>query len=869
MFADGPKFEGAGEYPVSTKPPLTKKQYAFGYERLGPVVAHYLSQLACVATSFEQDLNARILFVSRAGIRIRQCLEQYLESAGIEGPSTSEYFWVSRLMAAKGIWNKDRARAIATISKEFVAESVTESLAFLVAAMFRNERLPDDIDLTSRELRRSGAELAEFLEAGGVIAKKLENYFAEQSAMFEDYVDQLLGGQTRVLLVDTGWQGTTQRLLSGWRGDVDWWGAYFGRYSLADTDRRCWSKMIGLVFEQDQISVSKPETCVILNRHLIEDLFEPEGPSIERLRRGADGTVEAPEAERVLAHRRDSHNDPHFSGVMDYLARLPDGCSPSVLARKARQSWYEIARVITLPSRKDTELFRGIERSADFGKSLLVPMVWPPSPRYAGDTPACRIADSLWQSGQIAVEYPQEIARPLQRKLAGLSRADFTDKALPVYEPAAIALSGEAPFIAVITRTLDRPMFLRRALESVAQQTFTDYRHVIVCDGGDIEETKAIIQSFPCDQRKVVLVDNVVNRGMEAASNIGIESTDSEFIVIHDDDDCWDPYFLEKTAGFLRSAKGKAYGGVVTKSIYVSEEITPGGILIHDKWPYRSWIENVHLMEMALGNFFPPIAFVFRRKIWKKIGGFDERLPVLGDWDFNLRFLLEADIGVIPEYLAHYHHRDRGDTNLFGNTVIAERDKHLEFSAVVRNKFARNALHSNHPAVAMLVGIGLHFRQVQNTLRQIHSHIREDRVRLDELLTHEGQPAEGESSLGTDDYWVALHRMVVAIAEKDRAILSRIKAKVKRRPFLLWRQRTGHATEVSRLCEILNDLRHVERSIPCRITPSPDFDEDAYLGQNPEVADAVRSGALQSGYEHYLKYGRYEGRRRPRVSKNQ
>jgi hypothetical protein len=63
---------------------------------------------------------------------------------------------------------------------------------------------------------------------------------------------------------------------------------------------------------------------------------------------------------------------------------------------------------------------------------------------------------------------------------------------------------------------------------------------------------------------------------------------------------------------------------------------------------------------MACGNFFPPIAFVFRREVLERIGGFNETLPVLGDWFFNLEFLLEDDIAVLPEPLARYHHRDRG-----------------------------------------------------------------------------------------------------------------------------------------------------------------------------------------------------------------
>ena len=86
-------------------------------------------------------------------------------------------------------------------------------------------------------------------------------------------------------------------------------------------------------------------------------------------------------------------------------------------------------------------------------------------------------------------------------------------------------------------------MFLRRALTSVAAQTFTDYVQVVVNDGGDNELAKQTIADTDCAHHKIVLVDNVVNRGMEAASNIAIRSVDSDYIVIHDDDDSWQPVF--------------------------------------------------------------------------------------------------------------------------------------------------------------------------------------------------------------------------------------------------------------------------------------------------------------------------------------
>jgi hypothetical protein len=107
-------------------------------------------------------------------------------------------------------------------------------------------------------------------------------------------------------------------------------------------------------------------------------------------------------------------------------------------------------------------------------------------------------------------------------------------------------------------------------------------------------------------------------------------------------------------------------------------------------------------VELAANNFFPPIAFVFKKSIWERIGGYDESLPVLGDWDFNLRFLIEGNIGVIPRPLVNYHHRDTANPNgTYANSVIGGIHRHVEYGAVLRNKYAR----STNPSHAVLSNV--------------------------------------------------------------------------------------------------------------------------------------------------------------------
>ncbi|MCK7514858.1 MAG: hypothetical protein MZV70_69885 [Desulfobacterales bacterium] len=86
--------------------------------------------------------------------------------------------------------------------------------------------------------------------------------------------------------------------------------------------------------------------------------------------------------------------------------------------------------------------------------------------------------------------------------------------------------------------------------------------------------------------------------------------------------------------------------------------------------PYTQDFSCVSLYKMAIKNTFAPISFVYRKQAHDLIGYYNENLPVLGDWEFNLRFLQKFDIDVIPETLANYHLRVNCNTQEFSNTIF-------------------------------------------------------------------------------------------------------------------------------------------------------------------------------------------------------
>src|SRR5688572_12313735 len=91
----------------------------------------------------------------------------------------------------------------------------------------------------------------------------------------------------------------------------------------------------------------------------------------------------------------------------------------------------------------------------------------------------------------------------------------------------------------VVIPTFNRAHLLADTLESVFNQTFTDYE-VIVVDDGSTDSTQQYLGSL--DARIIFLTQS--NHGPGAARNLGARHAQAEYLVFLDSDDVWFPWIL-------------------------------------------------------------------------------------------------------------------------------------------------------------------------------------------------------------------------------------------------------------------------------------------------------------------------------------
>ena len=97
--------------------------------------------------------------------------------------------------------------------------------------------------------------------------------------------------------------------------------------------------------------------------------------------------------------------------------------------------------------------------------------------------------------------------------------------------------------VSIIVRTKDRPQLLKRALQSIASQTYRPIEVVLVNDGGcdlDIPEIRTLLGDVSLNYQRLEK-----NTGRAHAGNVGIENVTGDYVGFLDDDDEFCPEHVE------------------------------------------------------------------------------------------------------------------------------------------------------------------------------------------------------------------------------------------------------------------------------------------------------------------------------------
>ncbi len=194
---------------------------------------------------------------------------------------------------------------------------------------------------------------------------------------------------------------------------------------------------------------------------------------------------------------------------------------------------------------------------------------------------------------------------------------------------------SNSPAFSVIIPVYNRAEMIRRAIDSVLNQT-NPPAEIIVVDDGSTDDTSQVLKSY----RPEIQIIQTENRGVAAARNTGIARAQSEWITLLDSDDQWLPDKLRRAVKFIEENP--------ELRIFQSEEIwIRNGRRVNPKNKHRKpagWIFESSL-KLCLVS---PSAVVFQKSLFEETGGFDESMTVCEDYDLWLRMARNEQFGLDP-----------------------------------------------------------------------------------------------------------------------------------------------------------------------------------------------------------------------------
>ncbi len=233
----------------------------------------------------------------------------------------------------------------------------------------------------------------------------------------------------------------------------------------------------------------------------------------------------------------------------------------------------------------------------------------------------------------------------------------------------------ETPFISVITPTLNRASLIERTIQSVINQGYPNYEHIIV-DGMSTDGTLEILNKY-----KNIKTYSFKCSATEA-QNFGIDKSKGDLICFINSDDYFLPEAFHTMGRFFSHFKDIR---LFTGSFMVEEK---------EKIIYKAPLfHNMLDVETLVFGGTGINATFFKREIFEQFGQLRHDLKIANDRGFIAELLLggEKSISVPQHILVYLKHEGSGTINNNGRLNITIIQEHIKLSRelILRTKQKR------------------------------------------------------------------------------------------------------------------------------------------------------------------------------------
>jgi glycosyltransferase involved in cell wall biosynthesis len=210
--------------------------------------------------------------------------------------------------------------------------------------------------------------------------------------------------------------------------------------------------------------------------------------------------------------------------------------------------------------------------------------------------------------------------------------------------PARSVPVAPSSLVSIIMPVYNREERVRAAIRSVLAQTYSKWE-LLVIDDGSTDGTRAAIGDYLRDPRIHYRYQD--HLGHSAARNRGLQESRGEIVAYLDSDNTWYRRYLETIVGALEADPER-------HSVYLAQ-------LVRGRMTVSVRILSFDRERLEEANYIDLNVFAHRRRLVEELGGFDESLTRLVDWDLILRYTTNAAPLALPVIGGRYEggHSDR------------------------------------------------------------------------------------------------------------------------------------------------------------------------------------------------------------------
>lgn len=182
--------------------------------------------------------------------------------------------------------------------------------------------------------------------------------------------------------------------------------------------------------------------------------------------------------------------------------------------------------------------------------------------------------------------------------------------------------------ISILLAVYNGELYLKKSIESILNQSYTDFE-LLIGFNGTVDESKKIVSNF--NDARIRVFDYGMDSGKSKTLNKLIKEAKGEWLAIQDDDDIWLSNKL--VLQFELASKGN-YDVIGSKIFYCDEkEVIIGSPII------ASNHNQICLLSRKGYNQIPNTTAIFKKNLVFEVKGWNENIVGVEDFDFWLKLM--------------------------------------------------------------------------------------------------------------------------------------------------------------------------------------------------------------------------------------